>query len=160
MDLYVKAKDLGIMTEYIDGQGHHRVTDPAALKAILDALPPQAPRRLADLPVVIRTGHPARTELAPSAQPPVAWKITAGGKILAEGKAADRTVVWPQELPVGIHRLHLRDAGAAEQELPLLVAPARAFDGDFDRCWLLAVQLYAVRSGSNWGMAISAISGG
>ena len=152
MDLYVKAKDLGIMTDYIDGQGHHRVTDPAALKAILDALPPQAPRRLADLPVVIRTGHPARTGLAPSAQPPVAWKITAGGKILAEGKAADRTVVWPQDLPVGIHRLHLSDAGAASEELPLLVAPARAFDGDFDRCWLLAVQLYGVRSARNWGM--------
>ena len=33
-----------------------------------------------------------------------------------------------------------------------MVAPARAFGGDFDRCWLLAVQLYGVRSARNWGM--------
>ena len=58
-----------------------------------------------------------------AAQLPVAWKITAGGKILAEGKAADRTIVWPQDLPVGIHRLHLSDAGAASEELPLIGRP-------------------------------------
>ena len=86
MDLYVKAKDLGIMTEYIDGQGHHRVTDPAALKAILDALPPQAPRRLADLPVVIRTGHPTRTGLAPSAQPPRRFRETFGASSVASSR--------------------------------------------------------------------------
>src|SRR6267142_2252225 len=34
----------------------------------------------------------------------------------------------------------------------LIVAPPRAFDGDFDRCWLLAVQLYSIRSARNWGI--------
>ena len=43
MDPYAKAKTLGIPTEYIDGQGHRRVTDAAALQAILEALPPQTP---------------------------------------------------------------------------------------------------------------------
>jgi 4-alpha-glucanotransferase len=152
MDLYVKAKDLGIVTEYIDGQGHRRVTDPVALKTILDALPPQPPRPYIDQPVVIRAGHPARTELGPAARLPVAWKIAAGREVIAEGKAEDRVITWPQDLPVGIHRLHLTDADASTEELPLLVAPARAFDGDFDRCWLLAVQLYGVRSARNWGV--------
>ena len=46
MDLFTKAKELGIQTEFIDGQGHRHVTDAAALKIILDALPAQAPRRL------------------------------------------------------------------------------------------------------------------
>ncbi len=32
------------------------------------------------------------------------------------------------------------------------MAPPRAFGGDFDRCWLLAVQLYGVRSERNWGI--------
>jgi 4-alpha-glucanotransferase len=32
------------------------------------------------------------------------------------------------------------------------VAPERAFGGDFDRGWLLAVQLYSVRSNRNWGI--------
>jgi 4-alpha-glucanotransferase len=33
-----------------------------------------------------------------------------------------------------------------------MVAPPKAFGGDFDRCWLLAVQLYSVRSARNWGI--------
>ena len=43
MDLFTKAKDLGIQTEFVDGQGHRHVTDAAALKIILDALPARAP---------------------------------------------------------------------------------------------------------------------
>ncbi len=61
MDPYAKAKTLGILTEYIDGQGHRRVTDAAALKAILEALPPQSPRRLIEQPVVVRLGRHAMT---------------------------------------------------------------------------------------------------
>ena len=34
----------------------------------------------------------------------------------------------------------------------MIVAPERAFGGDFDRGWLLAVQLYSVRSDRNWGI--------
>ena len=33
-----------------------------------------------------------------------------------------------------------------------MVAPPRAYGGDFDRGWLFAVQLYSVRSARNWGM--------
>ncbi|MFL6840095.1 MAG: 4-alpha-glucanotransferase [Bradyrhizobium sp.] len=152
MDLYAKAKNLGIMTEYFDGHGHRRMTDAAALKIILDALPSYKPRRFIDQPVVVRSGHPTRTELAPAAKSPVAWKIAADGKIVAAGEARDRVISWPEDMPVGVHRLHLTDAASSTEELPLLVAPARAFDGDFDRCWLLAVQLYGVRSARNWGV--------
>jgi 4-alpha-glucanotransferase len=152
MDLYAKAKNLGIVTEYIDGQGHRRVTDAAALKTILDALPSQRPHRSIDQPVVIRAGHPAQTELAPAAKLPIAWKIAADENVLAAGETGDRVISWPRDLPMGVHRLQLTDAASSTEELPLLVAPARAFGGDFDRCWLLAVQLYGVRSARNWGM--------
>ena len=63
MDLFAKAKTLGIQTEFMDGQGHRHVTDAAALKIILDALPPQRPRRFLDEPVVVRLRQPAQTEL-------------------------------------------------------------------------------------------------
>ena len=43
MDLFAQARHQGIQTEFVDGQGHRRVTDAAALKIILDALPPQTP---------------------------------------------------------------------------------------------------------------------
>ena len=54
--------------------------------------------------------------------------------------------ICPRRLPA-----HLTDAATAE-DVPLISAPQRAFAGDFDRGWLLAIQLYGVRSIRNWGM--------
>src|SRR5258708_7853949 len=152
MDLLAKAKTLGIQTEFTDGQGLHRVTGAAALKTILDALPPQAPRRLLVEPVVVRSGQPARSELSHSATLPVQWKIVAGDKIVATGEAADRAIVWPEKLPLGVHRLHLADAASLTEELPLIAAPQKAFAGDFARGCLLAVHPYGICSVRNWGM--------
>ena len=152
MDLFAKAASLGIQTEYIDGQGHRRVTDAAALQIILDALPVQQPHRLLDRPVVVRFGQPSRTELKQAATFPVRWKIVAGVKVIAEGETKDGAIAWPTDLPEGAFRLHLTDAASVSEEAPLIVTPSRAFGGDFDRCWLVAVQLYGVRSKRNWGI--------
>ena len=57
----------------------------------------------------------------------------------------------PRDLPLGVYRLQVSDAATAE-DVPLISAPERAFGGEFDRCWLIAVQLYGVRSARNWGM--------
>ncbi|MGY4572464.1 4-alpha-glucanotransferase [Bradyrhizobium sp. USDA 3256] len=151
MDLYAKAQTLGIQTEYIDGSGHRRVTTPEALTAILDALPPQAPRRIIADPVVVRAGQAAQTQLSEAARLPVQWKLANGTGVLAQGEARERSVTWPSGLPEGVHRLQLSDASGSE-ELPLLVAPLGAFGGEFDRCWVIAVQLYGVRSARNWGI--------
>jgi 4-alpha-glucanotransferase len=152
MNLFTKAASLGIQTEYIDGQGHRHVTDAAALKIILDALPAELPHRLLSQPVVIRSGRPSRTELGQAATFPVSWKIVAGLKVIAKGETRDGAITWPADLPEGSYRLHLTDASSSKEEAPLLVAPPKVFEGDFDRCWLLAVQLYSVRSARNWGI--------
>ncbi len=152
MDLYTKAKNLGIQTEFLDGQGHLHVTDAEALKIILDALPVHKPYRFIEQAVVIRSGRPARTELSDAATFPLRWKIVAGLKVIAAGETHDRLIGWPAGLPVGSYRLYLTDASSFTEEAPLIVAPPRAFEGDFDRCWLLAVQLYGVRSTRNWGI--------
>ena len=152
MNLYAEAKARGIQTEFLDGQGHRRVTDPAALKIILEALPPQAAGPLVGQPVVVRAGRPARTELRPEASLPARWQIVAESGVVAEGETADRMIDWPEGLPSGVYRLQLTDAAAVTEDLPLISAPERAFGGDFDRCWLVAVQLYGVRSGRNWGI--------
>ena len=73
-------------------------------------------------------------------------------EVIAEGEASDSTIVWPADLPVGTYRLQLVDAASFTEEAPLMVAPPQAYGGDFDRCWLLAVQLYGVRSARNWGI--------
>lgn len=152
MNLFTQAKNLGIQTEFVDGQGHRHVTDAAALKIILEALPARAPHSLLGEPVVVRSGQPARTGLMQAATFPVSWKIVAGPKVIAEGKASDRFIVWPADLPVGTYRLQVGDASSLTDEVPLIVAPPKAFGGDFDRSWLLAVQLYGVRSVRNWGV--------
>jgi 4-alpha-glucanotransferase len=152
MDLFARARNLGLQTEYIDGQGHRRVTDAAALQIIVDALPPRTPGRFIGQPVVVRSGQSARTELSQAATLPATWEIVAGLKVIAGGRTSDRVIVWPTDLPPGVHRLRLTDAASATEEVALIVAPAKAFGGDFDRCWLLAVQLYGVRSARNWGI--------
>jgi 4-alpha-glucanotransferase len=166
MDLFAKARNLAIQTEFIDGQGHRHVTDAAALKIILDALPAPAPRRFLDGAVVVRAGRPSRTPLSEAATFPLRWKIVAGLKVIAQGEVGDRkgdtgdrrgdtgnrVIAWPPGLPEGSYRLHLTDASSLNEEAPLIVAPPKAFGGDFDRCWLLAVQLYGVRSARNWGI--------
>jgi len=150
MDLFAQAEAQGIQTEFLDGQGHRRVTDAAALKIILDALPPQAPGPLVGHPVVVRSGRPSRTEL-PAAKLPAKWKIVADSGVIAQGEGSDHAIDWPTDLPPGVYRLQVSDAATAE-DVPLISAPERAFGGEFDRCWLIAVQLYGVRSGRNWGM--------
>ena len=152
MDLFTRAHELGIQTEYIDGQGHRHVTDPAALQIILNALPVRIPNRFLDQAVVMRSGQSSRTEISPVATFPLRWKIVAGVEVIAEGETLDRTILWPADLPVGSYRLHLTDASGFTEQAPLIVAPPKAFGGDFDRCWLMAVQLYGVRSVRNWGI--------
>ncbi len=152
MDPFTKAKNLGILTEYVDGQGHRRVTDEAVLKIILNALPERSPYQFLQGAVVIRSDRPARTELSSAARLPLRWRIVAGSRLVAEGETPDPVIVWPGDLPEGTYRLHLTDDASAQEEAPLIVAPPRAFGGDFDRGWLIAVQLYGVRSARNWGI--------
>jgi 4-alpha-glucanotransferase len=152
MDLFNQAQSLGILTEFTDGQGQRHVTDETALKIIVDAFPASTPRRFVDGPVVIRSSLPARTELREAAKLPVHWKIEAAGGTVAEGATDDRGLIWPENLPEGAYRLQLTDAIGKTEQAPLIVAPERAFAGDFDRGWLIAVQLYGVRSTRNWGI--------
>jgi 4-alpha-glucanotransferase len=152
MDLFTKAAELGIQTDFIDGQGHRRVTEAAALEIILNSLPARVPHRFLNGPVVLRSGQPFRTEFRDAVTFPLQWKIVADLKVIAQGATGDRVITWPADLPVGSYRLHLSDASLLSEQVPFIVAPPKAFGGDFDRSWLLAVQLYGVRSSRNWGM--------
>jgi 4-alpha-glucanotransferase len=164
MDLFEKAKNLGILTEFIDGQGVSHVTDETALKIIVDAFPARTPSRFLEGALVIRSGQPARSELAEAAKLPLRWKIDSesdsgsnsdlgsGLDVVREGETDGRTILWPADLPVGTYRLQLTDAAGTTEDVPFIVAPPRAFTGDFDRGWLLAVQLYSIRSARNWGL--------
>ncbi|HET6838799.1 MAG TPA: 4-alpha-glucanotransferase [Bradyrhizobium sp.] len=159
MDLFARARELDIQTDFLDGHGRRHVTDSAALKIILDALPLRAARRFLDETVVVRAGEPARTRLKAAAGLPLHWKIVAGVDVIAEGEvgycpsdAGNGVIVWPPDLPEGSYQLHLIDASSDAEKVPFLVAPPKTYRGDFDRGWLLAAQLYSVRSARNWGI--------
>ena len=63
MDLLAQARIKGVQSEFVDALGKLRVTDPVALKSILDALPEKRVYRFVSGPVVVRAlGHP-RTEI-------------------------------------------------------------------------------------------------
>jgi 4-alpha-glucanotransferase len=157
MNLIAQAKTKGIQAEFVDALGKLRVTEPAALRSILEALPDKRPYRFVTGAVVVRTGGPARTELTEAAALPLRWAVVEsvdghGAKIVAKGEVREHAIAWPADLPLGYYRLHLTDAHGDTEEAPLIVTPRRAFTGDFDRGWLLAVQLYSIRSVRNWGI--------
>ena len=133
MDLLAQARIKGVQSEFIDALGKLRVTDPVALKSILDALPEKRVYRFVSGPVVVRAlGHP-RTELAATGAPPLQWSILGNGNVIAQGKTREPVIAWPAGLPLGYHRLTLTDAEGVTEEVPMIVAPERAFGGDFDR---------------------------
>lgn len=152
MDLLAQAKTKGIQAEFIDALGKLRVTASDALTSILTALPDKHAYRFVNGAVVVRSGVDALTGLTEAAALPLRWRIVDGGKTVSEGETRARSIVWPPGLPSGYFRLTLTDAKGVTEEAPLIVAPERAFTGDFDRGWLLAVQLYSVRSARNWGI--------
>lgn len=153
MDLVAKAAELGIDVGFFDGQGRKHDIDPVALANLIDAIPQAATGRLVEQPVIIRLGEPTTTGLAPAAVPPVQWKILDGEAIVAEGAAGERLVRWPADLPAGVYQLQLTELSSSYREqVPLIVAPAKAFQGHFERSWILAVQLYGIRSARNWGI--------
>lgn len=151
MDIFARAAELGIQSEFYDGQGHHRVTDPEALAAIVAAIPRPQPKTLLGDALVVR-GAELRAELTDAAQLPVQWQIHQQERLIASGDSHERSVVMPLAAEQGVYRLDMRDAAGVCEQAPLIVAPARAYGGEFERGWLLSVQLYGVRSARNWGM--------
>ncbi|WP_031337098.1 4-alpha-glucanotransferase [Rhodopseudomonas sp. B29] len=152
MNVFSKAAELGIQTEFDDVHGQRQVADKAALQIVVDAIPEPKGRRLLGSVPVVRLGEASRTELAADAALPMRWSIAAGGETVAEGVAETPAIAWPGDLPVGIHQLTLTDASGRSEHSPLLVSPAQAYRGDFDRSWIVAVQLYSLRSSRNWGI--------
>lgn len=151
MDIHKEASSRGVLTEFVDGQGRLRVTDAAALKVILESLPAPVLHRLAEA-TVMRSGRLSYCELKEAATLPLRFRILAGSEEIATGSTNDRGFACPEGLPIGTYLLKLTDAAGLSDAVPLIVAPPSAFEGDFGRCWLLAVQLYGVRSQRNWGI--------
>ena len=67
-------------------------------------------------------------------------------------RLGDRAIVWPADLAEGRIGCNWPTPPRSPRRLPLIVAPPAAYARRFRAGWLLAVQLYGVRSARNWGI--------
>jgi 4-alpha-glucanotransferase len=134
-ELVDRAERWGVQASYEDFRGQPRLASPEVIEAILDALgagdeePPETTAR------VVRTGE--RAEL-PDVR---AIELEEGGSVAVEG-------LLPEEVPSGYHRAVASDGHRSR----LIVSPGTCFLPKDLRAWGWAVQLYALRSHSSWGM--------
>jgi 4-alpha-glucanotransferase len=152
MDLRAKAAELGIETSFVDATGQERVLDPSALELLLESVPRKPNHELFTSDLIQRGEQPFAPLPLERAIRPFTCQLR---DALNEVQAQD--VSWTDnvaEIPKhwGVYNLSVKDADGIEDAVNVLSVPARAFDGDFDRVWILAVQLYGVRSERNWGI--------
>lgn len=151
MDVFAKARELGIDTDFVDGQGQgHRIAR-EALDLLMAAMPRPRTGQVLTGPAVLRADEVMPIELASTAILPVHWQVLADRDVVAQGDAASGTL-FVEGIPIGSYRLRLCDANEIREEWPLIIAPAAAYQGECKRSWLLAVQLYGLRSPRNWGI--------
>jgi 4-alpha-glucanotransferase len=152
MDVYADARARGLVPDFFDARGEHRITRPDALQAILDALPRHTARRYLNGAVVVRADdRNAHIALADEVHR-LSWRLLRGEQTIAEGSVDGKDMQLPPDLAIGGYRLELLAQQDVIERAPVLVAPQRAFTGSFDRVWLLTVQLYSLTSARNWGI--------
>jgi 4-alpha-glucanotransferase len=151
LDIHAEARKAGILPDYFDARGEHRQVPDEALRRVLEALP-EPPSDLAAQAIVHRAGS-GLIQVQPGRDGVSRWRVVAGDTIIREGEYAGDGISLPDEFTVGVYRLELLDhVGRLCAARTLLVTPPKAFQGEFDRVWVLAVQLYNLRSQRNWGI--------
>lgn len=145
-----EARLSGVLPDYYDARGEHRHVPYEALRRVLDALPAPGSDPSAQ-PIVHRLASgPIRVDVPDHAC--TRWTLYDGARVIGEGASSDGQASLPETLAAGRYRLDMSgDDGQVRVSRLLLVAP-RAFQGEFGRVWVLAAQLYSLRSERNWGI--------
>lgn len=144
-----------IASSYIDARGQRQHVDPSAIEALTRALASDNEDKFARRRVVaIRRNGPHRIYL-PDIASVFRWELFLGTRVIASGETHTAALDLPTGLEVGSYRLVTEASNAMPRELLVVVAPDMAYQPPFfddgDCVWVLAVQLYAIRSSHNWG---------
>lgn len=154
-DLAARAAYWGVERAFTDALGHYREVEPEALARIINALAASGEGSITSSTVWRGGGRsPLIMPLDTSR-----WRLyDEGTRVVAEGTSSDGQTDIAASLPnlsSGIYRLEAAGADAtAHRTSHLIVAPQQAYqpnEAAAARVWILAVQLYAVRSQRNWG---------
>jgi 4-alpha-glucanotransferase len=153
--LAARAAEWGLEADYYDARGTHRTVPDHALRRLLASLDSPyaaAPRNVART-LIWRRGHTQSIDVD-DGESAASWRLTRAACELATGALRRGRFELPDHVPPGAFRLAWSAAdGAPQGEATLIVAPPTAWqlDEGAQRSWLLAVQLYGVRSRRNWG---------
>jgi 4-alpha-glucanotransferase len=155
---------------------HCTLDDAAALERQIHASESVHPRGLLDEVVLLRPGARAARINTPAIEHNArlkwrvelegggehrgevqAWDLPERGSYMREGRwFVLRDLALPDDMPFGHHRLHLDLEFAGRDECPLIVTPEKCHEpaglAAGRRLWGVAVQLYTLRSGHNWGI--------
>ncbi|HSE01216.1 MAG TPA: malto-oligosyltrehalose synthase [Burkholderiales bacterium] len=100
--------------------------------------------------LALESGESRSGEFRPAELPPLGERVIEGTRFF---KAAFE---WRERLPLGYHRFTLQPPDGAAAVLTLIIVPRRCYTPpameSAGRVWGPALQLYALRSGRNWGI--------
>jgi (1->4)-alpha-D-glucan 1-alpha-D-glucosylmutase len=119
----------------------------AAMGLAQGAMEPEPP--LAPV-VVVRYGDPIEIPLRGRRAQRARWALQLEDGSTTGGKLDGTAIRLGGALPLGYHRLRAGDA-----ETTIIVVPERCYapeETENGRIWALSTQLYALRSGRNWGI--------
>lgn len=164
--------EMGLASSYTDFWGQHQELSERTLQTLLRAIGIDATqeertrqslarlreRRAASALSPVRVIRQIEGEPLPIGDIPARhWCLMLEDGGVWEGPVEDGQVRWPQQPPIGYHRLLL--TGGERQpvaDTTLVVCPPRCFEPEAlsqgERWWGPTVQLYALRSDRNWGM--------
>lgn len=150
MDLLEQAIRSGVNPIFIDGNGQRHEADPEVLQSVLDALGYASANRIFDGPYVARAnGGAPSLDLSDILSHLSSLELQdERGAVLGKSGSAHGKL----DIDSGLYRLRATDVEGVCDDAALIVAPEKAFGGDFGRGWILAVQLYGIRSQRNWGI--------
>jgi 4-alpha-glucanotransferase len=150
-----RAAHWGLETEYRDAFGQLRSVEPQILAKLLASIAAggQMPERMLPRTVIVRGGVGRIVRLAAAEDRPVRWDIWSEQRKVAQGEGTSPSLQLPEGLANGAFTLHVAATGTSDTAT-LVVGPRTAYQGPDtapQRMWVLAAQLYGVRSLGNWG---------
>lgn len=154
--LALRAQNAGIEPSFRDYYGAQTDVSDETKRLLLEAMgqPDDAPATRALPPVVVSpAGRPVSISYAPPAlasEVPSHWTLTAENGTMESGTLDDGCIRFDGTLAPGYYRVEV-----AQAQTTLIVVPERCYIPpamESGREWALLTQLYALRSGRNWGI--------
>lgn len=149
-DLDAVCAQAGIVPDYYDIWGNRHEASEATRVALLAAMRFQGGETEGGLPPVVVTWEDQGVTLPLDA--PADWRLVLEDEQVIAGQTGVTRIELPALGLPGYHRLEVVAAAGEPASVPLIVCPRGSYQPEGRRSWGLSVQLYGLRSASNWGL--------